>query len=101
MSQPPALPSAFSRGNVAVITGAASGIGLAAALRLAQLGMKVTLADLEGSALGAAAEQVAAVAGGAQNVLAIATDVSRADDLGRLRDATTERFGAVSVLMNN
>jgi NAD(P)-dependent dehydrogenase (short-subunit alcohol dehydrogenase family) len=45
------LPSVFSSGNVAVVTGAASGIGLAAARRFAQLGMKIVLADLAGSAL--------------------------------------------------
>ena len=101
MSTLPALPSAFAPGNVAVITGAASGIGLSAALRLGQLGMKIALADLEGPALVAAAEQVARVAGGAQNVLAHPTDVSRATDLALLREATFERFGDVSVLMNN
>jgi NAD(P)-dependent dehydrogenase (short-subunit alcohol dehydrogenase family) len=95
------LPAAFSSGNVAVITGAASGIGLAAALRLARLGMKISLADLEGPALSAAAAQVAKAAGGPENVLPQPTDVSRAADLSRLRDATLERFGAVSVLMNN
>jgi len=101
MSTLPALPSAFAPGNVAVITGAASGIGLSAALRLGQLGMKIALADLEGPALAAAAEQVARVAGGAQNVLAQPTDVSRATELALLREATFERFGDVSVLMNN
>ena len=46
--------------------------------------------------------QLAAVArNGAPDVLALATDVSRAEDLARLRDRVSERFGAVSVLMNN
>jgi NAD(P)-dependent dehydrogenase (short-subunit alcohol dehydrogenase family) len=101
MSKQLPLPSAFSSGNVAVITGAASGIGLAAALRFAGLGMKVVLADLEGPALAQAAEQVAALAGSSQNVLAFPTDVSRLSDLALLREATLERFGGVAVLMNN
>ena len=95
------LPPAFAAGNVAVITGAASGIGLAAALRLAKLGLKVVLADLDGPALVAAAEQVAQTAGGSEKVLALPTDVSRPADLVLLRQATYERFGKVSVLMNN
>jgi NAD(P)-dependent dehydrogenase (short-subunit alcohol dehydrogenase family) len=92
---------AFLPGNVAVITGAASGIGFAAARRFAKLGMKVVLADLDGPALTSAAEQVAALAGGAPNVLALPTDVSRPADLALLREATLERFGGVSMLMNN
>jgi NAD(P)-dependent dehydrogenase (short-subunit alcohol dehydrogenase family) len=101
MSEERPLPTAFSSGNVAVITGAASGIGLAAALRFAGLGMKLVLADLEGPALARAAEQVTALAGGSQNVLAFPTDVSRLSDLALLREATLERFGGVAVLMNN
>lgn len=100
MTTPASLPSAFSPGNVAVITGAASGIGLAAAKRFVQLGMQVVMADLPGPALTGAAQQVAAL-GGVQNVLAMPTDVSRAADLLLLREATTERFGAATVLMNN
>jgi len=96
------LPPALSPGNVAVITGAASGIGLAAAERFASFGMKVVLADLASSALAPAAERVAArAAGGAADVLALPTDVSRPADLLLLREATLERFGTAAVLMNN
>jgi NAD(P)-dependent dehydrogenase (short-subunit alcohol dehydrogenase family) len=98
MADQRALPSAFDPGNVAVVTGAAGGIGLAAALRFAALGMKVVLSDLGSAPLPQAAERVAAVT---SDVLAVATDVSRRDDLARLRDATLERFGPISVLMNN
>jgi len=101
MTDQPALPAAFSPGNVAVVTGAASGIGRAAARRFAELGMKVVLADLESPALASAAEELATLTGGAQNTLALPTDVSRAADLALLREATFERFGPISVLMNN
>jgi NAD(P)-dependent dehydrogenase (short-subunit alcohol dehydrogenase family) len=96
------LPAAFDAGNVAVVTGAASGIGLGAARRLAALGMKVVLADLGGHALEAASVSVAELArNGAADVLAVPTDVARREDVEKLRDAVAERLGAVSVLMNN
>jgi NAD(P)-dependent dehydrogenase (short-subunit alcohol dehydrogenase family) len=96
------LPPAFSVGNVAVVTGSRSGIGLAAAERFAALGMKVALADLPGPELDAAATRVAARAiAGAVDVLALPTDVSRPGDLLRLRDTTLEKLGPISVLMNN
>ena len=94
-----ALP-ALSPGNVATITGSASGIGLAAAKRLAAMGMKSVLADIGGARLDAARQAVAAIAG-ADAVLAVATDVSKADDLIRLAEKTHSAFGAVSLLMNN
>ncbi|MDW9356430.1 SDR family NAD(P)-dependent oxidoreductase [Sinorhizobium meliloti] len=94
--------SAIDKNNVAVVTGAASGIGLASARRFASLGMKVVLADLGGEKLQAAAAEVAKAApGGSGDVAAIETDVSLADDLVALARATRERFGHVHVLMNN
>jgi NAD(P)-dependent dehydrogenase (short-subunit alcohol dehydrogenase family) len=101
MTEQRSLPPAFAPGNLAVVTGAASGIGLAACCRLARLGMKVALADLGGPALERAADRVAVLAGGTQDILACPTDVRRLEDLERLRNATLERFGAASVLMNN
>ncbi len=95
----PSLPPAFAKGKVAVITGAASGIGLAAALRFAELGMKLVLVDLGGDALNRAAELVAARA--ESDVMAAATDVAQLDQVTRLRDEVERSFGSVAVLMNN
>jgi NAD(P)-dependent dehydrogenase (short-subunit alcohol dehydrogenase family) len=98
MAQHPAL----SDGRVAVITGGASGIGLAAARRFAGMGMRVCLADLGGDALAKAAAEIAGVARrGAADVLAVATDVSDRDAVDGLRDKVYGAFGEVAVLMNN
>jgi NAD(P)-dependent dehydrogenase (short-subunit alcohol dehydrogenase family) len=84
--------------KVAVVTGAASGIGRAMAERFAAEGMKVVLADVEERAL-AEAERYLAARGAA--TLAIRTDVARAADVEALARATIERFGAVHVVCNN
>lgn len=93
---------AFAPGRVAVITGAASGIGLAAAKRCAGFGMKLVLADLGGAMLDKAAEEVGTIAkGGAADVRAIATDVSVLADVQRLKQLAYQKFGEVALLMNN
>ena len=93
------LPSIFSSGNVALVTGAASGIGLAAARRFAGLGMKLMMVDLGGPALERAKAEVSENA--QSEVLAVATDVSQFAELQRLHSEVAQRFGTVSVLMNN
>lgn len=85
-------------GGAAVITGGASGIGLAAARRFAELGMPVVLADLSGEKLRAAETSIRDAGG---RVAAVPTDVSKPSDLERLRDLTQRQFGHVGVLMLN
>jgi NAD(P)-dependent dehydrogenase (short-subunit alcohol dehydrogenase family) len=86
------------RDRVAVVTGAASGIGRAMAERFAGEGMKVVLADIEEPALREAEASMAA--GGAQ-VLAVRTDVSKAEDVEALAQRALEAFGQVHVVCNN
>jgi hypothetical protein len=94
--------AALTPGSVAVVTGGAAGIGLAAAQRFAQLGLRVCIADLGQSRLKHAAEQIAALAAGkAADVMTFETDVSRIEDLRRLESAVRDRFGGTDVLMNN
>jgi NAD(P)-dependent dehydrogenase (short-subunit alcohol dehydrogenase family) len=87
-------------GKVAVVTGAASGIGLALATRFAGEGMRVVLADVERAALDRAAESLAGEFG-ADHVLAVPTDVREERAVEELAAATFERFGAAHVLCNN
>jgi NAD(P)-dependent dehydrogenase (short-subunit alcohol dehydrogenase family) len=90
---------AIATGRVAVITGGASGIGLAAAKSFHGLGMRVAIADLRQEDLDRALREIQG-SGGA-DVLAVATDVSRKEDVERLRDRVYGEFGEVGVLMNN
>jgi len=89
-------------GKVAVVTGAASGIGLAAAKAFAGLGMKVCLADLNSDELHHVAPEVAKLcANGFEDVLVQTVDVSVYSHVEELRDAVYGSFGRVDVLMNN
>jgi NAD(P)-dependent dehydrogenase (short-subunit alcohol dehydrogenase family) len=92
---------ALAANRVAVVTGAASGIGLAASAKFAALGMKVCMADLGGDALEPGAAKVRAVAVRPDDVRSFAVDVSSLDDVRRLKTSVYEAFGEVAVLMNN
>lgn len=85
-------------GRVAVVTGAASGIGLALAQRFAAEGMTVVMADIEALALEAAADGLRR---GGATVLPVRVDVSRPEDVERLARETYEAHGAAHVLCNN
>jgi NAD(P)-dependent dehydrogenase (short-subunit alcohol dehydrogenase family) len=95
------LHPAIAGGRAAVVTGAASGIGLAAAGKLAELGMKVCLADVDAAALARAEADVARRAARPGDVIAVVADVSRREHVERLKDRAYDAFGAVAVLMNN
>ncbi|HEY7205960.1 MAG TPA: SDR family NAD(P)-dependent oxidoreductase, partial [Methylomirabilota bacterium] len=85
-------------GRVAVVTGAASGIGLALAERFAGEGMKVVMADIEAGALATASEGLRRTGAA---VHATRVDVSRAEDVERLAVETYRAFGAAHVVCNN
>lgn len=87
--------SIFAPGKVAVITGAGSGIGRAAAERLSALGMKLALFDRDEAALASVAQKI----GG--GVRWMAGDVSRYEDLEGLRDLAYDAFGEIALMMNN
>jgi len=88
----------LQRGDVAVVTGAASGIGFALADRFASAGLHVVVADVEPAALD---DAVARLAERGTEALGVPTDVSRPDDVQALATATLERFGGVQVVCNN
>lgn len=95
MTHPATTEPLFSRGHVAVITGAASGIGRAAASAMAALGMHLVLFDRD-------AEGLARLAGALEaEVCHLAGDVSAIADMEALRDLAFDTFGRVDVLMNN
>jgi NAD(P)-dependent dehydrogenase (short-subunit alcohol dehydrogenase family) len=85
-------------GRVAVVTGAASGIGRGLAEALAERGSSVVIADLDRPAAQAVAEGIEAAGGTA---LAVELDVADEASVDRLAAATLERFGRVDVLCNN
>ena len=93
---------AIAKDNVAVITGGASGIGLAAAMRFAARGMKVCIADIGADRLKEAETKLSAAspAGGA-GIMTASVDVSRVEDLTALESTVQKRFGGTDILMNN
>ena len=85
-------------GKTAVITGGASGIGYATAEKMAAAGAKLVLGDIESGPLD---EAVARLGAGGADVVGVVCDVSRLEDVERLKDASLEAFGAVHVIFNN
>ncbi len=96
MTHPALLP-----GGTAIVTGAASGIGLAASCRFAALGLNVVMADLPGPALQQARERVVALAADAAEVVAPPPDVADPEQLVALREVAFGRVGSASGGMNN
>ncbi len=84
-------------GKTAVVTGGASGIGLALAERFAAAGMSLVIADIEEDAL----DRAAAALGDTTEVLAVPTDVTDAGAVDRLRADAVDRFGVPYVVCNN
>ena len=97
-SRGPVSPSPIGPGRVAVVTGAASGIGRGLAERFAAEGMRVVMADVEEPALSNAA---AGLAGTGASVLPVITDVADRAAVEALREAALSAFGAVHVVCNN
>ncbi|HKX37623.1 MAG TPA: 3-oxoacyl-ACP reductase family protein [Burkholderiales bacterium] len=84
-------------GRTAIVTGAATGIGKAIALRLAQDGASVVIADLKGHDVAAA--ELAAATG--RKVLGLPVDISNEADVTRMTSETVKAFGGVDILVNN
>jgi len=95
------MHQAISKGNIAVVTGGASGIGLAAARRLLAEGMVVVIVDLPGETLDKARALLIGEGAGADSVFAIGADVGDEVQLKALEASVTREIGPVSVLMNN
>ncbi len=85
-------------GKVAVVTGGASGIGLATAKALARQGCRLVLADIEAEALATAVGEIETLG---DEAIGVPTDVTQREALVALADATWQRFGAAHVLFNN
>ncbi len=85
--------------KVAIVTGAADGIGYASALAFAQHGASVVLADIESEMNQVAAARISQETG--QETLAVTSDVSEDDHLENLLQVTLDRFGRCDILLNN
>lgn len=95
------MHEAIEKGNVAVVTGGASGLGLAAARHLAKAGLRVCIADLPGDGLETARETLIAEGAAGADILAVGVDVADAGQLRDLQARVTADLGPVNVLMNN
>jgi len=90
---------ALTSDSVAVVTGGASGIGLASATKFAEMGMRVVIVDRDAAKLSAAQEQLSTA--GAADVMTSSADISDRDALVALEAEIADRFGGTDILMNN
>lgn len=88
----------MKQGQTAVVTGAAGGIGLEAATRMARAGMNLVIADVKPEDLQNAENLLSSLGA---NVVSMLCDVSQVDQVQALRDMANDRFGPVHCLMNN
>jgi NAD(P)-dependent dehydrogenase (short-subunit alcohol dehydrogenase family) len=93
--------TALIPGSVAVVTGGASGLGLAAATRFCEMGLSVCIADLDPGRIAAAVTAIRRGSAAPAEVLGLQADVSRVDEVRALEQEVRKRFGRVNVLMNN
>jgi NAD(P)-dependent dehydrogenase (short-subunit alcohol dehydrogenase family) len=84
--------------KIAIITGAGAGIGYNTALRFAQEGAKLVLADINRAEVDAAAKRVAELGG---EVVAVSGDISKEEDARCISETAAERFGGIDILVNN
>jgi NAD(P)-dependent dehydrogenase (short-subunit alcohol dehydrogenase family) len=85
------------QGKVALITGGARGIGFGTAQRLASEGVRLAIADVNGSAAEEAARQLRA----STEVVSVAADITRADEVKRMTDTVVDAFGRIDILVNS
>lgn len=88
----------IERGQTAVVTGAASGIGRAIAMALADRGVAIVVADIEAGAIGETAQALRAKG---VDVLEVEVDVAKPESVAELAERTIERFGPPHILCNN
>lgn len=84
-------------GRVAIITGAASGIGRGTAIALGRAGVKVVVTDINEEGATAVAREI----GSADQAIAVTLDVSKLEDFERVRDRARDAFGRIDIIMNN
>lgn len=86
------------QGKTAIVTGAASGIGRAIALKFAQEGAEVVVADIDGGEAQAVAAAIAETGGSA---IGLETDITKRPPVDAMAEAAVERFGKIDALVNN
>ena len=91
----------FSKGQASLVTGAALGIGRAAAIEFAKRGMSIVAIDLAGADLSSLENELTGIVGKSDQVLCIEADLSQPDSIVQIQSRVSKEFGSVNVLMNN